>query len=107
VRFFKNKFRENNHDGVGISLRSVEDFISEENIFEDIGLLNGKYGIAILGETKGKTKTIKSIGDIVSGKGTTAFSAENPGHKTETMLNLFQKGRIGKLQNSLFDPKQN
>ena len=102
VRFTRNKFIGNNHDGVAISLRAVEDFISQENTLEDIGLANGNYGIAILGETKGKTKSIQSIRDTIVGNRTTSFSEENPGHQTVPALNKLERNANGNNPKSRF-----
>jgi len=89
ILFSKNNIERNNGDGVAISLRMVDGFVSEGNLFEDIGMAKENYGIAILGETNGTSLNVKSIRDILKGNKTTAFTAINPGHTTRSEFNEF------------------
>ena len=91
ILFKKNLVKRNSGDGIGISLRTVNKFSSESNTFEDIGMTTVKYGIAILGETNGKSEFVRSIQDILVGDRTTAFTAINPGHVTKAATNEFKK----------------
>lgn len=100
---FKNFLVQRNKvNGAAVALGRVDGYFSRNNTFEDIGMTDGKYGIILLGETKGESSNVQSINDIVTGNTTTAFSQINPGHDTQKQLNEFVPSVAGKAYKNWF-----